>query len=258
MDPGATKVAPYVQMTMTRRSSLALALWLLVPAFWFLVPGFWLPIAAQPDEAFGAGQHPLNLSKGRDGYVYVPKDYKKGVASPLMVVLHGAGQTSAWATRLFPLADEFGVVLLVPDSRDERTWDMILGGFGPDVEFIMSALTVTRRHVTIDPSRRTLAGFSDGASYSLSLGIGTGDVFQHVIAFSPGIMEPDKVRGKPQIFISHGTSDGVLPISVTSRVFVPRLQKLGYDVKYHEFDGRHQVPDDIAREAFAWSLTTSR
>jgi phospholipase/carboxylesterase len=176
------------------------------------------------------------------------------VASPLMVVLHGAGQSSAWAARFFPLADEFGVILLAPDSRDPRTWDMILEGFGPDVEFILSALTFARRHVTVNPSRRTLAGFSDGASYSLSLGIGMGDIFHRVIAFSPGIMQPDRTRGKPSIFISHGTTDGVLPIAITSRVFVPRLQKLGYDVTYREFDGRHTVPDDIAREAFQWSL----
>lgn len=229
-------------MLLTRRAFLALA---------GAAP---FAVGAQADEPFGPGRHALNLSKDRDGVVYVPKGYKHGVAAPLMVVLHGAGQSSAWATRLFPFADEFGVILLAPDSRDERTWDMILGGFGPDVEFIVSALTYTRRHVTIDPSRRTLTGFSDGASYSLSLGIGMGDVFGHVIAFSPGILQPDKTRGKPPIFISHGTSDGVLPIGVTSRVFVPRLKKLGYDVTYREFDGRHAVPDAIAREAFEWNL----
>jgi predicted esterase len=241
-------------MLVTRRSFLALTGGLLASAPWLPVPGSRIPTTVRRDEPFGPGQHPLDLNKGRDGILYVPKGYKPGVPAPLMVVLHGAGQTSAWATRLFPLADEFGVLLLAPDSRDERTWDMILGGFGPDVEFIVSALTFARRHVTIDPSRRTLAGFSDGASYSLSLGIGMGDVFGKVIAFSPGIMQPEKTRGKPPIFISHGTSDGVLPIGVTSRVFVPRLQKLGYDVTYREFDGRHQVPDAIAREAFEWSL----
>lgn len=229
-------------MLLSRRSFLALA---------GAAP---LAIGAQPDQAFGPGRYALNLGKDRDGLIYVPKGYERAKPSPLMMVLHGAGQTSAWATRLFPLADEFGVILLAPDSRDERTWDMILGGYGPDVEFILAALTYARRHVTIDPSRRTLAGFSDGASYSLSLGIGMGEVFARIIAFSPGILQPDKVRGKPLIYISHGTSDGVLPIGVTSRTFVPRLKKLGYDVTYHEFDGRHQVPDDIAREAFDWSL----
>jgi predicted esterase len=33
---------------------------------------------------------------------------------------------------------------------------------------------------------------------------------------------------------------------------VPALQRAGYDVLYHEFDGGHTVPPDIAEEAFKW------
>ena len=97
-------------------------------------------------------------------------------------------------------------------------------------------------------------GASFGAYHAVNFAFRHLDHIARVIAFSPGIMQPDKARGKPPIYISHGTSDGVLPIGVTSRTFVPRLKKLGYDVTYHEFDGRHQVPDEIAREAFEWSL----
>jgi hypothetical protein len=43
-----------------------------------------------------------------------------------------------------------------------------------------------------------VAGFSDGASYSLSLGIGAGDVFSHVAAFSPGFMTPRDARAHPE------------------------------------------------------------
>jgi phospholipase/carboxylesterase len=37
------------------------------------------------------------------------------------------------------LADEAGVILLAPESRG-RTWDVLVGGYGPDVEFIGRAL----------------------------------------------------------------------------------------------------------------------
>jgi poly(3-hydroxybutyrate) depolymerase len=33
---------------------------------------------------------------------------------------------------------------------------------------------------------------------------------------------------------------------------VPILERAGYDVTYHEFDGPHTVPTDIAREAVEW------
>jgi phospholipase/carboxylesterase len=37
-----------------------------------------------------------------------------------------------------------------------------------------------------------------------------------------------------------------------SRRLVPRLKGAGYDVRYHEFDGPHTVPEGIAREALEW------
>ena len=43
-----------------------------------------------------------------------------------------------------------------------------------------------------------------------------------------------------------------MPIDITSRRFVPRLKKLGYDVTYREFDGRHTLPPPLLREAFEW------
>ena len=166
-------------------------------------------------------------------------------------MLHGFSGTAQSVARTFPLADEFGIIILAPDSRD-ITWDAILGGFGPDVDFILTALEYTFARCTIDRQRMALAGFSDGASYALSLGIGNGDFFSHLMAFAPGVMTPADVRGKPRIFISHGTHDTVMPIDDTSRRIVSRLTALGYDVTYREFDGRHGVPLPIVREAFEW------
>jgi phospholipase/carboxylesterase len=55
-------------------------------------------------------------------------------------------------------------------------------------------------------------GFSDGASYALSIGLTNGDLFTHVVAFSPGFASPVAYTGKPPVFVSHGTHDEVLPI----------------------------------------------
>ena len=142
--------------------------------------------------------------------------------------------------------------MLAPDSRNELTWDLVLGQYGPDVEFLQEAFRQTMGRCTVDRQRLTVAGHSDGASYSLSFGIGAGDVFGHVIAMSPGVMSPVAARGKPKIFISHGVSDTTMPIDDTSRKFVPRLKGLGYDVTYREYDGGHGAPAPVVREAFEW------
>jgi phospholipase/carboxylesterase len=194
----------------------------------------------------------LGLDTHRDGLVYVPAGHAEQSPAPLMLIFHGAGGSGSRASAWFPLADAFGVVLLAPDSRDERSWDAVLGDWGPDLQFIARALRQTVDRWAIDRRRMCAAGFSDGASYALSFGIGAGDVFSHLAAFSPGLMTPRDARGKPRIFISHGTSDPVMPIDQTSRRFVPALMKLGYDVTFREHDGRHDVPEPVVREAFSW------
>ena len=207
---------------------------------------------ARSDDELNPGEHPLKLDNVRDGVLYVPRGYKAGVPMPLVVAFHGAGSSGANTRYAFPLADEYGFIVLAPDSRDERTWDIILGGFGPDVEFLGEAMRQTFRRCSVDRQRMTVAGHSDGASFSLSFGIGAGDVFGHIIALSPGVMTPIAARGKPRLFIAHGVNDTTMPINDTSRRFVPRLQKLEYDVTYREYEGGHGAPAPIVREAFEW------
>ncbi len=208
------------------------------------------------DDRVGPGQHRLELSDGdRDGLMYVPRGYSADVAAPLWVVLHGAGGTAQSAGYAFALADEFDVLVLAPDSRDERTWDGVLRNWGADVEFIGAAVNRMQALFNVDRRRLTLAGFSDGASYALSLGITYGDEFSRIVAMSPGVMQPMAARGKPKIFISHGTADAVMPIDETSRMFVRRLKALGYDVTYREYEGRHTVSAPVVREAFQWALS---
>lgn len=103
-----------------------------------------------------------------------------------------------------------------------------------------------------DRSRVALAGFSDGASYALSLGIPNGNLFHCIIAFSPGCFRFPSRMGSPRIFVSHGTGDTVLPIAHCSRVLVPQLRRKGYAVQYNEFAGPHVVPPDQVQLACAW------
>ncbi|MBP0494986.1 alpha/beta hydrolase [Pararoseomonas indoligenes] len=168
---------------------------------------------------------------------------------PLIVMLHGAGGHAAGTLGLIE-ATAPGALLLLPESRGP-TWDVIMGGYGVDVAFLDAALEGVFRHHRVDPRRIALAGFSDGASYALSLALGNGDLFTHALAFSPGFAAPPDPVGRPRIFISHGEADDVLPIDRCSRRLVPVLQRGGYDVRYREFPGGHYVPAGIAEEAVA-------
>lgn len=198
---------------------------------------------------------PLGLGGERDGWRYIPATLGAERPAPLVVMLHGAGGNGRRCMEaLLPFADEFGLILLAPDSR-RQTWDVLVGGYGPDVLFLNSALTETFSRYPVDPARIAIEGFSDGASYAVSLGIGNGDLFPQVIAFSPGFAAPPGQEGAPRFFISHGTRDQVLPIDRCSRQLVPALRAAGYAVRYEEFDGPHTVLPAIARQAVEWLLS---
>ncbi|HEX2072228.1 MAG TPA: alpha/beta hydrolase-fold protein [Geodermatophilus sp.] len=214
-----------------------------------------LRLTAEPGEPGGPppepGPHPLGVAAERDALLHLPPALPAG-SVPLVVTLHGAGGDAAGGLGLLQgLADEYGLVLLAPASRGD-TWDAVLGRPGPDVEVIDRALAAAIDVVPVDPARIAVAGFSDGASYALGLGLANGDLFGRVLAFSPGFVPPDGRTGRPAIFVSHGDDDTVLPIDRTSRALVPALREDGYDVTYREFDGPHALPPEIAREGVEW------
>lgn len=198
------------------------------------------------------GLHALKLDGRRDGFVYVSASYQPNKPMPLMVMLHGAGGDAEGALRIVQkVADSLGVIVVLPESRSS-TWDVIVSRFGVDIAFIDAALKQVFTRYAIDPNSIAVGGFSDGASYALSVGITNGDLFSHVVAFSPGFMASADQVGEPKIFISHGIGDRVLPIDKCSRRLVPVLKEADYDVVYQEFDGPHTVPVGVARDAVEW------
>jgi phospholipase/carboxylesterase len=173
----------------------------------------------------------------------------------LVLLLHGAGGSPRQALDvMLPFADEQHLLLLAPQSA-ATSWDLVIVGFGPDIRRIdrlLEEVLATHRLAGM-----TVGGFSDGASYALSIGLINGDIFDTIVAYSPGFAAPLVTHGKPRVFVSHGSADRVLPIDRCSRRVVPQLRALDYEVTYEEFDGGHEVPVPTVQHSLDW-LNRSR
>ena len=207
-----------------------------------------------PTIAPTIGWSDLGLATPRDGVMYVPSTYSSTAPAPLIVLLHGAGgDASAWQTEsIAAIAETHGLVVLAIESRYD-TWDGIqLLRYEPDVAFLNMALLHVFARVNIDPTRVSIGGFSDGASEALGIGIMNAGLFHKIIAYTPGTLNPPFSRGTPEIFLSHGINDVVVPYTNSRDLIVPGLQRNGMTVSFYLFEGGHTVPAQVEAAAFNW------
>jgi phospholipase/carboxylesterase len=204
--------------------------------------------------------HGRELALPDDAVAYVPAS--AGPHPPLLVLLHGAGRNRLGMTQHFEAeADKRGIVLLAPTSRGP-TWDAIsvareapdpgsalaerLGhryGRSRDSDRVEAAIANLSKIVPVDRTRTVLAGFSDGATFALAMGMAKSHQFAAVIAWSPGIpIETDGAARGRRVFVSHGRQDPLLSFDTTCAEILPLLKSEGASVTFVPFDGVHEAP----------------
>jgi len=201
-----------------------------------------------------AGRHAMTFPEGREAVLVVPEDLDLDVPVPLLVLFHGAGGE---ANKVLPhfvrWARARRFLLLAPQSMFP-TWDIVIGGHGPDLERLDSALLQVASHFRLDPARLAFAGFSDGGSYALSVGLSNGDVASHVIALSAGFMNTFTRHGSPRVFIAHGRADSQLPYETSARAHALKLLEESVDLTLLPFEGDHVIVPEVVARAIEFFL----
>ncbi len=204
---------------------------------------------------------------GARAAVFVPVDYAPTTPAPLLVLLHGATQQGrALVDRFRDDAAETGAIVIAPQSR-RKTWDLVRSygrngyqgmSFGEDVGRVDGLLSELFSRYAIDPERVAIAGFSDGASYSLSLGLNNTELFSAVAAIAPGLTAPWGAGRPVRVFIAHGENDRVLPVEISRDGLAPQLSTAGFAVETYFFDGGHEVTEATLDQLFRWLGWASR
>lgn len=193
---------------------------------------------------------------------------------PLITVLHGAGRQDELLLKACKGEPERRqAFFLIPRSL-HMTWDLIaLGGSGgaaldpaagppssdrPDLDFFEYAYDLIWRRFPIDRERQALLGYSDGASYGLSLGLSNPDIFSAVMAWAAGFLAidgnaiPEGTR-KPQLYLEYGTHDELFDFEQVAKPMQRNLEQLGYQVSFHaDQGGRHWPSSTFQEEALDW------
>jgi predicted esterase len=203
--------------------------------------------------------------------LFTPDEIDPAQRYPLLTVLHGAGRQDEMLMRVYRDEAERRQALVLVARSFHMTWDLIaLGMQGgaalaadapsarPDLDFLEYAYDLIYRRYPVDARRQGLVGYSDGASYALSVGLSNPQLFSAVMAWAAGflalekdILEPGTRR--PAIFLEYGTHDEIFPYERVALPMKAQIEELGCAVTFRtDQGGRHWPSGDFQPDALDW------
>lgn len=192
--------------------------------------------------------------------LYVPKKYKKGKKTPLLVLLHGLGSNPQQVIRYRGITDEAekrGYIVVAPFGYNERGWYGSHGkgkGFGssgkdPDnlgelsEKDVLNVLGIVRKEFTIDENRIYLSGHSMGGGGTMHLGAKHSKIWAALGPLAPAVSGSrdilEKMKDTP-IMIVAGEKDRLIPIRMVRR-WIERMKELKMTHVYKEIEGGDHV-----------------
>lgn len=177
---------------------------------------------------------------------YVPSSYDPRQAVPLIVALHGAGDTAPnylqfmWKGN----ADARGFIVIAPEGTFPYS-----GGFawyGSDDALVVAALDDVQKCYSIDPRRIIVNGFSAGGTMAYFIGLSRAQRFSGLAIQSSSLSAGESVAGQTllpaawKIPVSHFHGDQDQNFQAADALNgINRLQAAGHPVFWHLFSGGH-------------------
>ncbi|MDP8220642.1 MAG: alpha/beta hydrolase-fold protein [Candidatus Stygibacter frigidus] len=203
-------------------------------------------------------------------YVRLPDDYDPEKSYPLVIGLHGYGDTATNFIHIWQKFEAKDMILICPETfysfsqgndagnswftwtDDEETNQQIEMKTEEYVEHVTRSLMDKYKTDGV-----YLLGFSQGCGLTYTTGIRYHDLYKGLICFGGwlnmySLSDEDIVSAKEmKVFIAHGNEDNKVEFK-EGKFAEEKLTEMGYDVKFHEFEGGHRVPEEALHEAQQW------
>jgi predicted peptidase len=211
-----------------------------------------LPLAAQTKPGFHERKH-----KNADGHlspyvVFVPHDYDGKKEVPVILFLHGSGETKpdpkspTKSTGKMPVEVGIGThikaheksfpFLTVIPRAEKRPWS----ASSEDGKRAIAILDEVMKEYKVDPKRQYLTGLSMGGYGTWSLAEAYPDRWAAIVPICGGVREkPEDVAKKIKdipCWCFHGDADAAVKVE-KSRELIEALKKDGAKPKYTEYPG---------------------
>ncbi len=178
------------------------------------------------------------------GVLYVPQSYDPSQATPLMIALHGSGDTAGSFVNLWAgIAEAEGFIVLVPESLSNgASWNR-----GSDTPVIGALADTVAAQFNVDNCRIYLTGYSAGAHYGYMLGLANSTYFA-AMGIQAGSLQyaeqagiwPGMVERQIAVDIHHGQADPYVPFSEAQHAR-DELEAAGHVVDFTSHPGGHEI-----------------
>jgi predicted peptidase len=197
--------------------------------------------------------------------VFVPEKYDATKAYPVILFLHGAGETKGGTkqpvevgigTAIKTREKTFPFITVIPQS-EKRTWK----ADSDDGKRAMAILDAVMKDYKIDPERQYLTGLSMGGYGTWSHAVAYPDRWAAIVPVCGGgdPKSAEKIKHIP-CWCFHGDEDGAVPVQ-RSREMIEALKGAGGDPRYTEYKWVGHDSWDPAyatNELYVWLLKQSK
>jgi phospholipase/carboxylesterase len=205
-----------------------------------------------------------------NGYEYevqLPPHIDAGRKYPVVFTLHGKGSNERDMLGLVaPLSQDFIIIgirgNLVLGSGYQYYELKSLGNpireqFDGAVKHLEAFIHSATEKYPIDPGKRYLLGFSQGAILSMTLALTMGDQLKGIVALNgyvPGFVKTEyslRSLSHVSVFVSHGEHDSVFPVTIGHET-ADYLQKLTPHLTFKLYPTGHGVSEENKQDLLNW------
>ena len=227
--------------------------------------GSFASAAESPKTGFVTKTH-SNADGSRSPYVvFVPQDYDAKKSYPIILFLHGAGETKGGMKQPVQVgigpaiekrAKSFPFIVVIPQS-EKRIWK----ADSDDAKRALAILDTTMKEYNADPKRVILSGLSMGGHGTWSLAVANPERWAAIVPVC-GAGNPAAAATIKDLpcWAFHGDKDTAVKVA-GSRDMIDALKQAGGKPKYTEYPGVGHNSWDKAYgtdELYTWLLTNKK
>jgi phospholipase/carboxylesterase len=200
-------------------------------------------------------------------HITLPIQMEKDKKYPVIFALHGIGYNEQYMLDLVEdLKEDYILIGIQGDLTYEDGYAYYyLKGYGnperelfdSSVEKLRSFIDFASNHYPIDPDRKYLIGFSQGAILSMTLALSLGDSIKGIVPMNGYIPQfvKDEYPLKPidhlSVFLCQGVADPIFPLHIGQENY-DYLREQVESVKYTIYPTAHEISDNNKQDVVAW------